>query len=163
MFILFESISLILRHHHCWGTKSRTLRSTSGYSLWAVSINMPNLQGLSFCILIQRTDRNKINSVWYSLLHCTSGVCLAISRISVATFFLTYSSGSLRQVSTAGKISASTTISARSTECLEIWLRAEKTWRWNERDKKIAIKHIYSLKPSIIKSWNFSRNLQIKK
>ena len=160
MFILFESISLILRHQHCWWTKSRTLRSTWDYSL--SESNMPNLQGLSFCILIQRTDRNKINSVWYSLLYCTSGVCLAISRISVATFFLTYSSGSLRQVSTAGKISASTTISARSNECLEIWLRAEKTWGWNEREK-IAIKHIYSINSSIFNSWNFSRNLHIQK
>lgn len=50
----------------------------------------------------------------------TSGVCLAISLMSVATFLRTYSSLSLRQVRTAGKISASTTISDKSTECFEI-------------------------------------------
>ena len=76
----------------------------------------------------------------------TSGVCLATSRISVAQFFFTYSSESkigqdgqfefhkkkqfaipFRQVRTLGNISASTTISANSTECLLICERAEKT------------------------------------
>ncbi|KAG7236993.1 hypothetical protein INR49_032924 [Caranx melampygus] len=60
-------------------------------------------------------------------LQPTSGVCFTTSLIRVVTFFLTYSSGSLRQVTAAGKMSASTTISARSTECLLIWLRAENT------------------------------------
>lgn len=59
--------------------------------------------------------------------HLTSGVCLAISRISVAVFFFTYSSTSFSEVSTAGNMSASTTISARSTLCFAIWLRAENT------------------------------------
>lgn len=59
----------------------------------------------------------------------TSGVCFAISLIKVQAFFFTYSSLSFTQVSTTGKISASTTISARSTECFATWLRAERTWR----------------------------------
>jgi riboflavin synthase alpha subunit len=50
----------------------------------------------------------------------TSGVCLTISRISVAQFFFTYSSESFKHAKAAGKISASTTISAKSTECLAI-------------------------------------------
>ena len=102
-------------------------------------------------------------------------MCLAISRIRVATFFCTYSSGSgvcvcvshsyslvcvcvcvtqlhvhslmrahacaqasfvqwshppLSEVSTAGKTSASTTISARSSECLATCERAENTCRF---------------------------------
>lgn len=50
----------------------------------------------------------------------TSGVCFTTSLIRVTTFFLTYSSGSLRQDMAAGKISASITNSARLTECLLI-------------------------------------------
>ena len=50
----------------------------------------------------------------------TSGVCLTISRINVAQFFLTYSSESFKHAKAAGKISASTTISAKSTECFAI-------------------------------------------
>lgn len=62
--------------------------------------------------------------------YSTSGVCFATSLIRVVTFFLTYSSGSLRQTSAAGNTSASITISARLTECLLTWLRAENTCLW---------------------------------
>jgi len=79
----------------------------------------------------------------------TSGVCFAISLMSVATFFFTYSSGSLRQVRTAGKISASTTISARSTECLEIWLRAENTCLW-KRDQEFYIMKIHCFEHTVL-------------
>ena len=72
----------------------------------------------------------KLGVLFCFVLFCfTSGVCFAISLIKVEAFFFTYSSLSFRQVSTTGKISASTTISARSTECFAIWLRAERTWR----------------------------------
>lgn len=54
----------------------------------------------------------------YECVRSTSGVCFTTSLIRVVTFFLTYSSGSLRQASAAGKTSASITISARLTECL---------------------------------------------
>jgi len=53
----------------------------------------------------------------------SSVVYLAISLMHVAAFFLTYTSISLRQFKILGKISASTTISARSTVCLEICAR----------------------------------------
>mmetsp|Transcript_29344 Transcript_29344/g.62421 ORF Transcript_29344/g.62421 Transcript_29344/m.62421 type:complete len:217 (+) Transcript_29344:722-1372(+) len=56
-----------------------------------------------------------------------SGVCRAISRMRVAAFFRTNSSVSLRQFNMRGKISASTTTSARSTECLAICDRQEQT------------------------------------
>lgn len=58
----------------------------------------------------------------------SSGVCFTTSLTNVAACFLTNSSGYLRQVKHFGNTSASTTISARSTECLATWLRALQTW-----------------------------------
>jgi hypothetical protein len=58
-------------------------------------------------------------------------VCFAISQIKVAAFFFTYPSVSFRQFSALGKISPSTTVSAKSTVCFAICERAEQTWRLN--------------------------------
>mmetsp|Transcript_30569 Transcript_30569/g.97547 ORF Transcript_30569/g.97547 Transcript_30569/m.97547 type:complete len:376 (+) Transcript_30569:552-1679(+) len=61
----------------------------------------------------------------------SSGVCLATSRTAVAAFLRTSWSLSLRQLRIFGKISASTTTSARSTECLAICARQPQTWRFS--------------------------------
>jgi len=47
----------------------------------------------------------------------------------VAAFFCTKMSSSWRQLRMLGKISASTTISARSTECFAICARQPHAWR----------------------------------
>ena len=100
-------------------------------------------------------------NVVYKIINVTSGVCLAISLMSVATFFFTYSSESFRQVSTAGNISASTTISARSTECLAIWLNAENTWRWKRR-KIIKLEHMKQILAISYTNWRLLNIIQIK-
>lgn len=99
-------------------------------------------------------------------------MCLATSRMSVAQFFFTYSSLSFRQANEAGKISASTTISAKSTECLAIWLSAEKTclykhiwsfikWYWLIKVMKMTLKPLVwhqdlgSSEPSV--QWRLNR------
>ena len=61
----------------------------------------------------------------------TSAVCLATSQIKVAAFFLTMGSASLRHNKTVGNISPSTTVSAKSTVCLEICPKAEQTCLFN--------------------------------
>lgn len=75
-------------------------------------------------------------------VYSTSGVCLTTSLIKVATFFLTYSLGSLRDTTAAGKTSPSITISARLTECLLMWLRAESTCLWTENKSPLSLEHL---------------------
>lgn len=123
---------------------------------------MSIILGVRVNLMLALKKSNWIGSVVY-----TSGVCLDISRMSVATFLQTYSSLSekskklldvwflfplfinlsnmyihmyfqikslflpFKHDNTAGNISASTTISAKSTECFAIWLNAEKTCLWN--------------------------------
>ena len=57
-----------------------------------------------------------------------SGLCFAISLIQVAVNFLTKISLSLSLYKIFGKISASTTTSASSTACFEIFARQEQTY-----------------------------------
>ena len=64
----------------------------------------------------------------FTMSFAKSGVWRAISRMHVAAFFRTYSSTSFRQSRMRGKISASTTTSAKSTLCLAICDRQLQTW-----------------------------------
>ena len=58
--------------------------------------------------------------------HCTMYVCVLVALHCSARSYVPF-----RLVSTLGKISASTTISASSTVCLATWLRAEKSCRFS--------------------------------
>ena len=58
-----------------------------------------------------------------------SGDCLAISLIQVAAYFFTNTSLSFNRYKIFGKISASTTNSASSTACLEMFAKHEQTFK----------------------------------
>ena len=58
-----------------------------------------------------------------------SRLCLAIYRMQIAAYFLTKLSLSFNRYRILGKISLSTTISAKSIVCLEMLAKHEQTWR----------------------------------
>jgi len=60
-----------------------------------------------------------------------SKLCLAIYRIHIAAYFLTKLSLSFNLYKILGNISLSTTISAKSIVCLEIFARHEQTCLFN--------------------------------
>lgn len=90
------------------------------------SVIIPGSLGLPFASVIYSTIATAPPALQINF--AKSGLCFAISLIQVAANFLTKISLSLSLYKIFGKISASTTTSASSTACFEIFARQEQTY-----------------------------------